>query len=165
MVPYRPWHGASYTFIVWGMLHGLYLIVFRLLAKPRKKLMTNSGVIGNNKVIAVIESCTTLILIMIAWVFFRSDSVDDALNYLRLMFSRSIISLPEIFESKIVFLIITVFAIAFFVIEWFGRKLEFAIANINHEFPAIARLAIYYLIVIIIFFFAGSSQEFIYFQF
>ena len=69
------WHGAAYTFIVWGMIHGALLVIERVLRN--RFAFVPSGIPG--------WLCTQL-LIMMAWVFFRCDSVGAALRHLAVMF-------------------------------------------------------------------------------
>lgn len=68
------WHGASFNFIIWGLFHGLFLILERW--KFGKLL---------EKLPAVIRHAYTLLVVMIAWVFFRAETLGDALEYLRQM--------------------------------------------------------------------------------
>jgi alginate O-acetyltransferase complex protein AlgI len=68
------WHGASWTFVIWGMYHGLILVVERV-ASHRYNFRT-SGILGN---------AWTLLLVMIGWVFFRSSSFTMACDFLRAM--------------------------------------------------------------------------------
>lgn len=66
------WHGASWNFIVWGMLHGVFLALERLgLGKILQKLPT------------LLQHVYTLLVVMIAWVFFRADTLAYALSFLK----------------------------------------------------------------------------------
>lgn len=69
------WHGASWNFVVWGLLHGSFLVAER------------SGW-GNwlQRQPAIVRSCYTLLFVMVAWVFFRSDTLSYAFGYLAAMF-------------------------------------------------------------------------------
>ena len=66
------WHGANYTFIIWGMINGLFLVVYQIMKSPREKIYKLMGINGKNHAIILIETIFTLILITLAWVFFRS---------------------------------------------------------------------------------------------
>lgn len=70
------WHGASWNFIIWGMLHGFYLAVERL--NITRRFYTH--------VPKVIRCLFTFFLVLIAWVFFRAESLPEALAYLSSMF-------------------------------------------------------------------------------
>lgn len=77
------WHGASFHFIVWGGLHGMYQIAGDLLLPLKQKLakawhITKGNVIGRS-----IDRIVTFVLVDIAWIFFRADSLTDAIAYLK----------------------------------------------------------------------------------
>ncbi|WP_323787265.1 MBOAT family O-acyltransferase [Psychroserpens sp.] len=70
------WHGASWTFIIWGMIHGLFIIIERIgFDKTLKKLPK------------IITHLYLLFIVSLSWVFFRSESISDAFIYLKAMFS------------------------------------------------------------------------------
>jgi alginate O-acetyltransferase complex protein AlgI len=69
------WHGAAYTFIVWGLIHGLLLTIERIMRDNWKFELP--GLIG---------WITTFMFLIVSWVFFKSDTVDGALTYLGAMF-------------------------------------------------------------------------------
>jgi alginate O-acetyltransferase complex protein AlgI len=75
------WHGASWTFVVWGLWHGLFLVVERLRNKAFMKLI--EGPLSHLYVLSVV---------MIGWVFFRAESLDYALNYLKALSGLSVAS-------------------------------------------------------------------------
>lgn len=72
------WHGAAWTFLVWGLLHGFFLVIERL---------------GLGRVLArlpvVLQHAYTLLLVLLAWVFFRAENLPHALGYLQAMFDFS----------------------------------------------------------------------------
>ncbi len=74
------WHGASWTYVIWGLLHGLYRIVGNI-----KSLFIKS----NNTLYAnrFIHRIITFFLVVIAWVFFRADTLKTAFGYFTAMFS------------------------------------------------------------------------------
>lgn len=153
------WHGANYTFIVWGGIHGFFLILYHLTLKPKKRFLKRFHVSNNNRTIIFIETFFTFIIIMFSWIFFRADNVEHALNYLSRMFSLAALTIPEI-NLNIMF-----FIILFFIVEWFGRNQEYAIASFGKRIPRPIRWAIYYSIIFIILYYAGKEEQFIYFQF
>ena len=93
------WHGANWTFIVWGMLHGLFQIVEKML--------------GLNKVSSTgIRKClrvgVTFLLVDIAWIFFRMPSLENALRMIIRMFTDASTSLAQITPSMMIFCILSV---------------------------------------------------------
>ena len=158
------WHGANWTFIVWGALNALYFLPLLLLNKNRKNL----EVVALNKLLPsfgeLIKIGTTFSLTVFAWIFFRSENITDAFSYISGIFSKSILSVPR-FSGSDSAVIIVGLVIIFTIIEWLGREQEFAIAGLGLKWKRVFRWAFYYLIIFAIFYFGGKEQEFIYFQF
>ncbi len=69
------WHGASWNFVIWGLLHGFFMVIERL---GFDKVLEKSG--------RVVQHIYTLFAVVIAWVFFRIDKFDDALGFLKTLF-------------------------------------------------------------------------------
>jgi len=159
------WHGANYTFIIWGMIHGLFLILYRWQVKPRKRLLKKLKISNDNKLLVLAETLITLAIVLVSWVFFRADDMSHASEYLSGMFSGSLFSFPVLPFSRMIFLVVTLLVIFFFIVEWIGRKEPYPLSGLRERIPGFVRWAVYYVLVIIIFFFAGSNQQFIYFQF
>lgn len=93
------WHGAGWTFIVWGMLHGIYLIINHAWIKVRKDLLQWNEKVG------IVERFAawglTLYAIIVGWVYFRSDSIEGANRIVKTMFGLNGISLPSGLEAKL----------------------------------------------------------------
>ena len=70
------WHGAQWNFVVWGLFHGFFLILERLL--PSKN--------SDSKLLTALKHIYTMFVVCIAWVFFRADSLPHAFDLLRRMF-------------------------------------------------------------------------------
>lgn len=154
------WHGANYTFILWGCVHGSMLIIYHLSFKSRKNLLKRLSTSNGNIIVVIIESFITLILIMISWIFFRSDTVTDAFHYISGIFTASLFDHPITIPNNLIFIIL-----AFFIFEWFGKNEEYAIATLGFRWHGAFRWGFYYVLIVAIFFLSGSRQEFIYFQF
>jgi D-alanyl-lipoteichoic acid acyltransferase DltB (MBOAT superfamily) len=73
------WHGASWTFVIWGALHGLYLLVERITDHGRIKLRKALGLDRVPRVSALIGMSVTFFLVVVGWVFFRAKTVEEAL--------------------------------------------------------------------------------------
>ncbi|MEQ8688276.1 MAG: MBOAT family O-acyltransferase [Imperialibacter sp.] len=154
------WHGANWTFIAWGFLNALYFLPYLLLKQNRKNL----GVVAENSFLPslkdVINILSTFFLICLAWIFFRSQNLTQAIGILDRIFSLSVLEIPE-FRPWYLFLDIIIFMI----IEWLGRRSSFAIENLSLNIGKPLRYAFYYIIILIIFWKGGSEEPFIYFQF
>ncbi len=153
------WHGANWTFIIWGALNAIYFLPLLLLNKNR----INTNIVAQGKYLPNIKELGqmtfTFFLTLLAWVFFRADNVSHAITYLQNIFSKSLFSKIEIIPSTILLLLL------FFIItEWFGRSGEYAIEKVDFMQKPL-RWSFYILIVVLMFSFTGEEQQFIYFQF
>jgi len=163
------WHGANWTFIIWGILNAIYFLPLFLLKRNRRH--TNTVAEGRllPSIKELIQIITTFSLTTFAWIFFRSDSVSEALKYLGGIFNSTLFTIPILdfkllsVGAHIIYLIIFLFL--FVMIEWIQRDNEHALSSLEIYIPKILRWTIYYGIVVIIFWFRGNQQEFIYFQF
>lgn len=158
------WHGANWTFIIWGLLNAIYIMPSILLHTNRNNL----NVVADGKYFPTIKEFLsigfTFGLIVFAWIFFRAKNIGHALQYISTIFSSSLITIPHFPNSNMAF--ITIFYIVCFsVIEWIGRAQPYAIAHLGLKWPKPLRWAVYYGLILIILSFAGSEQQFIYFQF
>ncbi len=101
------WHGAAWNFVIWGAFHGLFLIADRVfLLKVYKAI---------GKVPSII---ITYLIVLISWVFFRAETLPDAISYLDRMFSFTAIGDGIIFDSKFY----TILIVAIFFAFWGGFK-------------------------------------------
>jgi hypothetical protein len=102
----------------------------------------------------------TFMLTVLAWVFFRAESVPHAFSYLSGIFSTSLFVVPAVFPKTIIGLVVV-----FIFIEWLGRENQYAIEKVNVRFGKPVRYAFYYALIFAMIWFGGKEQEFIYFQF
>lgn len=157
------WHGANWTFIAWGALNAIYFLPLLLGNTNRKNL----GGLGEETSISlreVVSIIGTFILTVFAWIFFRANNIDHAIDYISRIISPSFFSIPKIQNMSKGLL--TILLILFFLfIEWKGRKGQYGIQNIGIKWKRSYRIGFYYVIILMIFLFSGGKQEFIYFQF
>ena len=167
------WHGANWTFLFWGGLHGIYLVVGNITYEFRQNLKQRFH-IEKNIICRFISICITFSLVCFAWIFFRANSISDAfyiisnlLNNFHLFTTKQylyevITGLGiSLYELKIIVSAILVL----FVCEVFsGKKMVYEKAE---SLPYIFRLAFYVLIATFVLT-AGvyyEAGQFIYFQF
>ena len=154
------WHGANWTFIVWGALNAIYFLPLLLTNNNRNNLET----VAQGKLFPNFKELSfmflTFGLTVFAWIFFRAENVGHAFSYISEIFSGSLFTIPEIIP-RILILIIVFFVL----IEWHGREEQFAIQKLGIKWNCPLRYAMYYAIIIAIFWFGGREQQFIYFQF
>lgn len=154
------WHGASWTFIVWGALNAIYFLPLLILKKNR----LNIGVVAQNrrfpKFKEFIGILVTFLLTVIAWIFFRSESMGQAIAYLKIVFSKTIIAIPQVRPTDLMIMIVV-----FLGFEWIGRRDKHALEHLGFKYPRILRWALYFCIAMATLLLAGEAKEFIYFQF
>lgn len=157
------WHGANWTFIFWGLLNAIYFLPLLLLNKNRKNLNSISEDSNIPTIKEFLGICTTFSLTVFAWIFFRANDLEHAFSYIGKIFSTSIFKTP--YFPGIGLVIPTIILLIIFVlIEWFGRKEEFAIEKMFDK-NKLLRYSFFYLLIIITILFKGPQQDFIYFQF
>ena len=83
------WHGASWTFVIWGALHGLYRIVGSLTEKGRVSILHRLGIDPFSRLIGTAKRVITFVLVCFAWIFFRANSISDALVLVGALFTRA----------------------------------------------------------------------------
>ena len=153
------WHGANWTFIIWGGLNALYFLPLLLTNKNR----VNTNIVAENKLLPsfkeILQMTNTFFITLLAWVFFRADSVTHAIEYLQSIFTVSLFSKPAIIPFTVLFLVIV-----FIIIEWLGRHGEYALEGVD-KINKPLRWSIYMVLIMLMFLFTGEEQAFIYFQF
>src|SRR5271170_5784818 len=148
------WHGASWTFVVWGGLHGLYLSVERMLRKPFRGYHPGP-------VVSAALGLLTFVLVNIAWVFFRAKTFPQAIVILRGMFGRNHHAEPIL---AAIYLITTTLIIGGLLLAHSlmrNKTLEMAIARLH---PA-TLTALWTIMAFAVVIQHGESNGFIYFQF
>jgi D-alanyl-lipoteichoic acid acyltransferase DltB (MBOAT superfamily) len=156
------WHGANWTFLMWGFLHACYYLPLMLSGRHRNYL----NIVAEDRILPSWKEgflmATTFLLVTLGWIFFRAENITHAFLYLNHLFT-DLWLLPEKISHMKMFLTMTTF---FLVMEWFGRREECPL----HLFTRIAytplRWAAYYFTLLLIVF-IGRFEEvnFIYFQF
>ena len=156
------WHGANWTFIVWGALNALYFLPLLLLNKNR----TNTDTVAQGKYLPTFKELyqigITFSLTVLAWIFFRAENIRHAWAYLSAIFSKSLFTIPHFVGMRTALSTLILISI-FVVVEWLGRNEQYAIARLGVTWKRPIRYAMYYSIIISIFLFMGKQQQFIYF--
>lgn len=153
------WHGANWTFIIWGGLNALFFMPLLIMEKNR----TNIEVAAQGKWFPsfkeILQILITFSATCIAWIFFRSESVLQAFEYIKRIFSLELFSFPAQMPVK-------VFALTacMLIIEWINREQLHGL-QIRRFNPWVRRI-LYGIIIYIILRYANfGNNEFIYFQF
>ena len=163
------WHGANWTFIVWGILHAIYFLPLLLTNKNRNhiEIVSKGNLIPTfNETLKIVLTFT---LTVFAWIFFRANNIEHALNFIyNLIIGMNTkigyLQLVNLMQYKIGYATL-ILLLLFIIIEWIGREGQYAIYNLGIKWSRSFRYALYYAIIIVIFWNSGEEQQFIYFQF
>lgn len=161
------WHGANWTFVVWGALHGFYIIFGRLTAEFRQKA---SEKLFLDK-IPLLAPLTTFFLVGVAWVFFRADNLHVANYILTNMFAGFPQMCRDFMDGKIIFEYLgtskswPIFLILFLETVSYLQKKHHLTKRLLKS-PLVLRWSVYFVIVMVILLTGVfDDRQFIYFQF
>jgi len=163
------WHGANWTFLIWGFLHGFYLVFAILSENWRRKITFSLGLNQRPKLHYLLQISTTFCLALLAWIFFRANSVTDAFIIIQNMFqieaaqfTLKLIPRVQPYELLLAFTFIGIMEIVHGIEEWGGEKIVHPLYSTN---PIVRWTAYSLLLFITLGFGAFNSSDFIYFQF
>ncbi len=154
------WHGANWTFVVWGFLHGTFLIIQGMF----KPIFNFLDKILHKYLINILGIIVTFLLVNIAWIFFRSQTITEAFEIINKISSFDNMSFSalkpkfQIFKAFLIIFILFFGEISYFL---FNKKID-SILN-NKRFLLLFINA--FLIWMILLFGTFSNNNFIYFQF
>jgi D-alanyl-lipoteichoic acid acyltransferase DltB (MBOAT superfamily) len=158
------WHGADWTFVVWGALNGLYLVTSVAFGGVRRSMVGLSGLARVPWLHAFVRWAITFHLIVLSWIFFRASSMGDALTTLRAIVSNAPgLALPyDIMGGRTA----VVIAIGMLVVPEVLQS-RIGIRDFISGRPAFARWPAYVALVMMFLLLGNfaSPQQFIYFQF
>jgi alginate O-acetyltransferase complex protein AlgI len=138
------WHGANWTFVVWGAYHGLLLVMYRMWGAHWDKMPQS------------LQRAGTFVLVIVGWVFFRADTLDIAVQILAAMFTWNGLAI-----SSYGFGTVGLLAIAGVVAHKLPNTFE-----LKHDWrllPKVAITALFALCIVVIY--GGDPSPFLYFQF
>lgn len=160
------WHGANWTFVAWGGIHGIYLLIEKAIGIKAKK--QSKGILKS-----LIGITRTFVLVCIAWIFFRANTFSDAIYIIsHLIFDpRELMNMHQI-KSELLNIgldklqwMISFTSIGIMILVQYFEEKESIIERLKRR-PVVVRWGLYYaLIMAIIFLAITNNQEFIYFQF
>ncbi len=154
------WHGAAWTYIIWGLLNAIYFLPLLLRSNNRNHMDTVAKGRFFPNWSELWGMGTTFVLTVFAWIFFRAKDLTAALSYIQGIFTESLFELPTIKPITTILVLII-----FIIIEWIGRAENHALEKIGLTWKKPYRLVFYYLIAMFVLLFNGKDEAFIYFQF
>ncbi|MHB2205428.1 MBOAT family O-acyltransferase [Methylobacterium sp. CM6257] len=146
------WHGANWTFVAWGIYHGVLLCVYRLAGWGNERPITALG--RSWRIVLMFH------LVCFGWLLFRAENMQQVGTFLCLMATDLSIT-PE---AVSMLLLVAFYALPLYIFECWISGQENSLALVRSAWPA--RAAVYsYIVLMLIFFQSPSSHEFVYFQF
>lgn len=94
------WHGANWTFVIWGALHGLYSVLAAATKKTRIRLVNVLHLNNLPKLLGATETAITFALVTFAWIFFRAATLHDAVQVIENWFYRPFINISAVIHSE-----------------------------------------------------------------
>ena len=152
------WHGANWTFVVWGAYHALLFMPLLILGKNRK----NTDVVAFKSTLPsfreILQMSITFFFVVIGWIVFRAENIYMAYDYIRKVFHKSFFTMPTLHNKTA---IAAIFILV--LVEWIRRENEFALRILPSNIYM--RYIIYIFFLVLILTYAGDQTSFIYFQF
>ena len=163
------WHGANWTFVIWGLLNAMYFLPLLLTEANRSHL----EIVAKNRffpsVIDLGKMGVTFGLTVVAWIFFRAENLSHAYRYIYEMFSGLTEVQPYRQTARILLnqvgvpLLLTY--LSFFLIEWLGREKQYALQAIDHWNGRLQWTVLVFVTTWMLLTMSTGQNEFIYFQF
>jgi D-alanyl-lipoteichoic acid acyltransferase DltB (MBOAT superfamily) len=152
------WHGPSWGYVVWGLMHASYLLIFKTWQVSRKQL--NKALIPTR--LELVQMAYVFFLGIIAILFFRVPHLGDVIEIYGEVFSPSFLSFPSPFPFREL-----VLCTGFLIAEWLNRFKPHTLDFSDIHMPWVLRWMIYYLLVILVIWWGvmNEKEAFIYFQF
>lgn len=148
------WHGANWTFILWGLFHSILFIPLFIYKVNRKYI---NSVVGEKwgmpSISEIFKVSITFSLVTVGWVFFRSETITDSFNYLKIMF----FDFSPIFLYKKGML----YVVTLLIFDYLFREKE----RLDFSFFGNIEIILLSVIIFFVIWFHNQSSEFIYFQF
>lgn len=161
------WHGANYTFIIWGAIHALLFLP--LLLRGTNRLNTATVAPGRwlPRPREFVAMLLTFALVTFAWVFFRAADLGNAWDMISGVASGYAHAPLQIARLPWVLLTtpVALFILLMLVLEWLQRDRQHALADLERFAGRPLRWASYYALLLVVLYHSGEEQTFIYFQF
>lgn len=156
------WHGANWTFVIWGGLHGFYMLVAIWTEKIRNKC--NNLIFGKHDyLLKLSQVITTVFLAWFAWIFFRANSISDAFLIIKRIFIQSS-GIDNLFSNKSDLYIALICVGVLFIVELLEERIQLY-SRIKKQIKPIKWIILLIILFSIIVLGKWESIDFLYFQF
>lgn len=154
------WHGASWNFVIWGLLHGFFLSIEQFWLPIRKKWNKKVN-LDKNRFFTIIETTLTFCLVSILWVFFRAESILKAIMILRQAFQLEIVSISRLYGGFYFFSDFNLFVLLITIVIYISR-IFISIKMYNRFIRTVIYITVLLIILLLSY---GGDFEFVYNQF
>ena len=157
------WHGADWTFVLWGLYHALLFIPLIVLGTGRyKDTVAHGRLLPSGR--ELLSMVVTFVLVNFGWILFRAPDFASFCDFVARLFSHSLFNWHGVTMKMATMLL---WCVGLLLVEWFQRERQHVLQIDGCRLFTMqwTRLALYALLVFLIFYFAGQVQTFIYFQF
>ena len=161
------WHGAGWTFLLWGLYQGVFIVISMNISKSRRRFEKKHKLKGN-KLYEALTMVVTFFIVTIGLILFRAESIAQAWEYAfgmlqfgTLRASYRFFTLPEMRLTNL-------FVVMMLVVEWLQRNKQHGFEGIDKLYflrNKYLRPIIYALLLVLIMIYGGKHASFIYFQF
>ena len=155
------WHGANWTYIVWGFYHAFLFIPLFLFGLNHKRKDVVAAQSWHPSWKEALQMLTTFCFVVIGWIIFRAENIGQAWGYISRMFCEFDGTFPKHGNTPLIYCGIVLF------VEWMQRKKEHAFQIPHRSLFAYrpVRWIFYFAVFVCTYFFMGNQSTFIYFQF
>jgi len=158
------WHGASWNFVIWGGLNAFFILpVFLSKTKGRY-----ANIVAYNRILPSLRELSqmlfTHVLLLIAWIFFRGETLAHTFSYFAGIFDSSFFTMPYLKDENPGWVFSAILCL-FVLLEWVGREGQYSLDRWIVWLAKPFRYLAYFILIFGIFYFSGVSQQFLYFQF
>ena len=150
------WHGAAYTFVIWGAMHGACMVIERLVYGDKIKTITNKLSVAN-----ALRWMVTFAIVNFAWIFFRVNNLSDVMTIFQKIFTNT----GRIFIDADTMLYAFMFAILVFVVDFVDEYYSGKVRLLNSRYTIVRWATYIALVVMVLLFGVLDGGSFIYFQF
>lgn len=159
------WHGANWTFVVWGVINASCFLPFVLFKINRKNIETIENKGFKETVLNGFSIIFTFFIVTIIWIFFRAESMNHAFDILKRIFCNTLFTFPQLNSNNISIKVLIALISFLIIIEWIGRRGKHALENFDLIKAYFRRIFYFVIVYLIIVYGVFTKTEFIYFAF
>jgi alginate O-acetyltransferase complex protein AlgI len=163
------WHGANWTFIVWGFLHALFFIPMLLLNLNRNNIEVVAQDSMFPSIKELVQMLFTFLLVTLSWIFFRLDTIEKGLDYFCVLV-KDLFSMGNYYDTANFILneigkFFVLLLFFFLILEWLGRRNKHVLEKSIFFQYKITTFILYFILLVLIIVCDTNSFQFVYFQF